>query len=329
MTAWWTLASAVAISAAATYGARALAPALGLVSKPNPLVAQHVRPVACLGGLGVATGMCLALLLAAPEEFRARTALLVPALLYLVFGIIDDRRPLNPLIKLAGQVLIGLLAVGLGAFAPLTGHRVVDGAIALSWIVVLVNAFNVLDVCDGLLGGIAALFFGAIAVAAPPVRIPAAAAAGACLGFLAFNRPRATIFLGDGGSHFLGFLAAALGLTPRTPRMDGRELVALLLALALPLFEVAFLVYARTARGLPWWRGSKDHFALRLQAAGWTPWRTIGFAWASAGTLAALGLALRGLPAAAAWAAAAFVVLIGFAAARWLTLRTEPAIPHR
>jgi len=317
---------AAGIGAAATLGARALAPWLGLVSKPNPLVARHVAPVACLGGLGVAAGMIAALALVAPAEFGARAGLIAPAVLFLLLGIVDDRFPLQPPVKLASQAAIAALAVALGVVCPVTGVPALDNALAFAWIVVLVNVFNVLDVCDGLLGGIAALFFGAIALLVPPVRMPAACAAGACVGFLAFNRPRATIFLGDGGSHFLGFLAAALALAPRTPAGDARQLVATLLALFVPLFETAFLVYARTVRGLPWWRGSRDHFALRLQAAGWGPWRTIALAWAGAATLALLGLALPFLPPLVAWSAALFAIVVGILAARWLTLRTEPAL---
>ena len=321
-----TFALAAALAAGATFVARALAPALGLVSKPNPLVARHVGPVACLGGLGVAAGPMLALALTAPAEWSARAGLFVPALLFLLLGIADDRRPFAPLAKLLAQCALAALAVGLGAASRVTGIPALDAALAFAWIVTLVNAFNVLDVCDGLLAGVALVFFVAIALAVPPVRMPASAAAGACLGFLAFNRPRATIFLGDGGSHFLGFLAAALALAPRVPAADARDVVATLLALAVPLFETAFLIWARTARGVPWWRGSRDHFALRLQAAGWGPWRTIVTAWAGAAVLAGLGLALKGWPLVAAAVVAVGTLLVALGAARWLALRTEPIV---
>jgi UDP-GlcNAc:undecaprenyl-phosphate GlcNAc-1-phosphate transferase len=320
---------AALLGAVATLGARALAPALGLVSKPNPIVAQHVKPIACLGGLGVATGSLLALALAARGTLLGSAHLLGPALLFLGLGILDDRKPLTPIVKLVAQAGIALVAVLQGAVGTVTGNPLVDGLLSFAWIVGIVNAFNVLDVCDGLVAGVAALFFAAVAIASLEARTLALALCGACVGFLAFNRPRATIFLGDGGSHYLGFLAAALALAPGARAVGVRDAAAMLLALALPIFETAFLIYARTARGLPWWRGSRDHFALRLQAAGWSTWKTVLTAWAIAGTLAALGLALEALPTPAAWAALAAVLLVAVAVGGRLARSTEPALPRR
>ena len=323
------LALAAVLGALATLAARALGPRVGLVSKPNPLVAQHVATVPSSGGLGIAAGALAALAFAAPETVLASTRVLGPALLFLAVGMVDDARPLRARWKVLTQAAIALLAVVLGARFVLTGNAWIDGLLSLGWIVVVVNAFNVLDVCDGLLAGASALSFGAIALAFPEARTLAAAIAGACLGFLAFNRPRATIFLGDGGSHFLGFLAAAIAFAPGAQPLGARDVATAGLVLALPLFETGFLVYARNARGLPWWRGSRDHFALRLQAGGWSTWRTILLAWGTAAALAAAGVAVHALPHPAAWAAIPAALALGVLAGTILARTTEPVVSSR
>jgi UDP-GlcNAc:undecaprenyl-phosphate GlcNAc-1-phosphate transferase len=317
---------AVVLGALATLVARALGPRIGLVSKPNPLVAQHVAPTPSSGGLGIAAGTLGALAASAPGELASSWRLLGPALLFLLVGVIDDARPLSAAGKLLSQAAIALLAVVLGAGFALTGNAWIDGMLSLGWIVVVVNAFNVLDVCDGLLAGASALSFGAIALAFPEVRALALAIAGACVGFLAFNRPRATIFLGDGGSHFLGFLAAAIAFAPGAQRVDARDIATAGLLLALPLFETGLLVYARNARGLPWWRGSRDHFSLRLQARGWSRWRTVLLAWGVAGALAAAGVAVHALPQAAGWAAILGALALGVVVGNVLGRHTEPLL---
>ena len=110
-----------------------------------------------------------------------------------------------------------------------------------------------------------------------PTRGPVAA--GACAGFLVLNAPRASIFLGDAGSHFVGFLLAALSMQTVGGRDRFAEFTAVLLVLGVFLFELVFLVWARRRRGLSWWLGSDDHAAIRLQAAGLTVWSTDVVLW--------------------------------------------------
>lgn len=161
-----------------------------------------------------------------------------------------------------------MLAVGSGLVYPFTSHAGVDAALAIAAIVTVVNAVNLTDVCDGLVSGLSLLSLLAWTILAPSLAAWSAAAAGACFGFLIFNAPPARVFLGDAGSHWLGFMLIGLSLaaTPQGP--PARHAAATVLVCAIFLFELGLLIAIRTRKGIPFWRGSPDHFSLRLQAAG-------------------------------------------------------------
>jgi len=252
--------SAVA-AIAATWIARAIALRLGFVNHPNPIIPQHTGPVAYLGGAGLAAAITA---VAFGRRLFGAIPLYIwlPALLFLVLGLADDFRPFSAGGKLVIQSAIAALAVTLGFRADVIGIDVLDAFIAFLWIIALVNAVNVTDVCDGLVAGVSVPLFLALALLNPARAPLALAGAGACVGFLFFNRPPATIFLGDAGSHLIGFLAATL-----TP-LSSRSFPAAFLVVSVFLFELVFLIFVRTRKGLRWWLGSRDHFALRLQAAG-------------------------------------------------------------
>ena len=318
-----------ALGVPATFGVRALAHRIGFVSAPNPIVAQHTRTVAYGGGIAVALAAAFAFVLLGGGVGANPTPLAIAAVLFLVLGVTDDARAFRTAPKFALQVVVASVAVWKGMVYAWTGMPVVDIALSVVWILALVNAFNVVDVCDGLLAGLATVFFAYGAIAFPAHAMLSACVAGACLGFLVFNRPKATIFLGDAGSHFLGFVAAGISLTPGSTSPSLAYIPALGLAAGVPLFESVFLVYARATRGLPWWKGSPDHFALRLQGAGFTAWRTILTAWTAAAALAAIAFVLRVLPTGAALAICAVSLLAAIAVARWLLIHTEPRVIAR
>jgi UDP-GlcNAc:undecaprenyl-phosphate GlcNAc-1-phosphate transferase len=148
---------------------------------------------------------------------------------------------------------------------------------------ILMNAANLTDVCDGLVGGLGAIALCALAVAADSLILGLAAAS--LLAFLPFNLPPASIFLGDAGSHLVGLLLSFGALA--VIECDGVVAGALvsLLATAVFIFEFVFLAVVRARKGLPLWRGSPDHFALRLQAGPFNRRQTITVSWA-AGALA-------------------------------------------
>jgi len=309
-----------ALGAAATWGTRGFARARGIVNQPNPIVPQHREPVAYLGGLAftLAAGITLvvAALTGAGAGMHAR--ILLPALVFLTLGTWDDLHPLSPRTKILLQVAGAAMAVALGVQWNVSGVTAIDAALSMFWIVLVVNAFNLTDVCDGLLTGLTVIAFawaGVVhgdAVAWPLI--------GAALGFLVFNFPNASIFLGDGGSHLLGFLAAALVIPSGGAVSLDLGLAALVLAV--PLFELIFLIVVRARKGIPFWLGSPDHFSLRLQQGGASKRQTDLIAWSVAGAFALLAAFLPAFSHLERWLVLAAVVVFCAAAVRIL-LRWE------
>jgi UDP-GlcNAc:undecaprenyl-phosphate GlcNAc-1-phosphate transferase len=314
---------------AGTFLARAFARRFGIMNAPNPIVPQHVRPVAYLGGVGVAIGVAAGFATLAWLGRPVALGFVLPAFLFLVLGLVDDLRLLSPAMKFGWQSLIAALAVAMGVRASLTGIALLDDGMSWLWIVAVVNAFNLTDVCDGLVASISVVMFTALALLDPSHAGVAGLVAASALGFLAWNRPPASIFLGDSGSHLLGFLAAALTLA--VPRDLGLPLLTWCACgwiLGVPLFEGSFLTLVRSRKGLPWWKGSPDHFSLRLQAAGLSRVRTDLVACAVAAAWAASGVLMTRV---AAPVAVALVAAEGMSAGLFglLLLRHEVLAPRR
>jgi UDP-GlcNAc:undecaprenyl-phosphate GlcNAc-1-phosphate transferase len=138
----------------------------------------------------------------------------------------------------------------------------------------MVNATNFTDVCDGLVASLGVVTLLAMAlILRPPGAVTYVAASGACAGFFLRNRPPAIIFLGDAGSHLIGFLLAAAWLDGTASVDHSGAFASGALVCGVFLFELVFITAVRIWKRLPWWRGSPDHFSLRLQAAGWSRWR--------------------------------------------------------
>jgi UDP-GlcNAc:undecaprenyl-phosphate/decaprenyl-phosphate GlcNAc-1-phosphate transferase len=274
------LAFIVALAAALTGAAavRAATLRLGMVDAPDPLIPAHTRPVATLGGIAVALGFTAgAFVVGFGGELGPE--LVVGGLLFLAAGVVDDVLKLSVPLKLVLQCVAAGTVVALGARLEIFDAPVADAALAFVWILVVVNAVNLTDICDGLVSGLAAIAFLTLAAIDPSRSEAPIVATAACLGFLVLNSPRASIFLGDAGSHLIGFLLAMLSLQTVGGRDAVAEFSAVVLIVGVFLFELAFLISARRRRGLHWWLGSDDHVALRLQAAGLTVWSTDVVLW--------------------------------------------------
>jgi UDP-GlcNAc:undecaprenyl-phosphate/decaprenyl-phosphate GlcNAc-1-phosphate transferase len=316
-----------ALGVVATWVSRAAARRLGVVSDPDPFVAGHTQPVALLGGVGIAAAAAAALALDS-DRAGVGAAAVAGALLFLAVGLLDDVREQGPGTKLALQLAAASVAAALGARPGLTDDTVLDASFAVAWIVVVVNAVNVTDVCDGLVAGLAAIALCAFAASDSSLWALSLAICGACLGFLVFNAPPASVFLGDAGAGFLGFALASLSLSAVRAAGSGASAWAqAALMLGVPLFELAFIVLARRSRGVPWWRGSADHISLRLQAAGLSRWQTDVIAWTAAAALAAVGLMYAHLPPAARITLVAVVLGALAAASRALRQRSARTVP--
>ncbi len=249
---------------------RAAALRLGIVDAPDGQLKTHREPVAYLGGLAVALGVLASMGLTYQFD-HAGLAILLGSSIVLVLGLIDDLVRLDPLSKLAGQILAAAVLVKAGVFIQLT-YLPAWVAIPLTvlWIVAATNAFNLIDIMDGLssgVGAVAAAFFAVLAFADGRLTTAflGAALAGALIGFRRYNVHPAKIYLGDTGSLFSGFLLGALAVANSYTRIDPLGVLAPLLILGVPLFDMLFVIWIRWRRGMPVMLGSPDHVALRLR----------------------------------------------------------------
>lgn len=270
--------TAVVLAAVGAALVRAATRRAGILDEPDPIVPAHTTSVSTLGGLAVGLGFLTGAAVVGLGD-QIPLEWVVGGALFLAVGVVDDllKLPVRP--KLVLQCAAAVAVVALGARLEVTGQPALDALAALIWILVIVNAVNLTDICDGLVSGLAAIAFLSLAAIDPSRGEAAIVATGACAGFLVLNAPKASIFLGDAGSHLVGFLLAVLSLQTVGGRDALAELSAVVLVLGVFLFELAFLVWQRRRRGLAWWLGSDDHAAIRLQAAGLSVWSTDVVLW--------------------------------------------------
>lgn len=228
------------------------------------------------GGIAMGAGFGIAVLVWGRDEPGAG-AVAAAAFVGFAVGLWDDLRPLKPAAKLGGQAGAGLALVGFGVTMDIPGGDVVAAAITVIWVVVVMNAVNLIDNMDAVAGGVALIAAGTIwlwwSTGSGPSDL-AAPLAGACAGFLVLNLPRARVFMGDAGSHFLGAALAALTvLDSGRAGSDGPAGLLTVLAvpaalLAVPLFDTALVTIDRLRHGRPVSVGASDHTAHRLAAGG-------------------------------------------------------------
>ena len=302
---WWQIYSAVwlvalAVGAAFTWLFRGLAPKLGFLDRPLAEAhKRHGRTIPVLGGpamflawlLTIAGGIGLALV--GDHILPASVSRQLPGIIsvskqlcwlvggaaaLVILGVIDDRRPMHAFPKFFFQ---GLICAAVAAF----GFRITlfyenplaTWAITTFWFLFIVNAINFLDNMDGLAGGIvaiAAFFFALIAGIRGQyfVTLLGAVTCGVACGFLLFNRPPASIFMGDAGSQFLGFCLGVLGAS--TTYFVGGETPTIapvlipLLILAVPVFDLFAVVVIRTRLGKPFYVGDNRHISHRFEQMG-------------------------------------------------------------
>ncbi len=228
--------------------------------------------------------------------------ILAGALGMLAVGWLDDQRELRPKAKFIGQFLVAFLVAASGVRITLFVPNVVfHYTITILWILTVVNAFNFMDNMNGLcagLGAIGAWYFATLSAAQGQylVGLIAFLTFGALLGFLPYNFPRARAFLGDAGSHLVGYLLAVLAVLPHfyTARHPRPWAVLIpLLVLAVPLVDLVWVVLLRWRKGQPFYIGDTNHLSHRLVRLGLTRGRAVVVIWliaAAAGGLSYLWL---------------------------------------
>lgn len=250
----------------------------------------HAQPIPLVGGLGMilASMPSLALAVSADRGLAFPVcAILVPALGVTLLGLWDDRSALSPRVRLAGQFGAGtslaVLGLALTAFdlrgiAPL-GYFGRPAAVIFvaCYVVGAINAFNMQDGLDGLAGGLALISCVGCGVAGAALgqrlAVSLACVLGGCIvGFLVYNFPPASVFMGDNGSYFLGFMIAAMGVLVTSATGTPRGLVAGILLVGLPVIDAALAIARRIARGSSPLRGDRSHIYDWLARRGLPTW---------------------------------------------------------
>jgi len=216
-------------------------------------------------------------------------------------GWLDDKHELKPRAKFAGQLLVAVLVAATGVRITLFVPNILFSyAITVLWILTVINAFNFMDNMNGLcagLGAIGACHFAIMAAADGQylVALIAFLTFGALLGFLPYNFPSARAFLGDAGSHLVGYLLAVLAILPHfySVRHLHRWAVLIpLLVLALPLADMVWVVLLRWRIGQPFYQGDTNHLSHRLVRRGLTRTQAVLVIWFVAEALAILACLL-------------------------------------
>lgn len=235
-------------------------------------------------------------------------ALILGGLLALALGLWDDVRRLRPRYKLAGQVVIATLAWLLGVRIllvrlPFLGEidlSTVSLPLTVFWVVGLMNAVNLVDGVDGLCAGIVAIagtatFIISVATDSHLVALFSASISGSVLGFLRYNFNPASIFLGDSGTYFLGYIMAVVSVVGASKATTAVTLTAPVLALGLPIMDTAFAVFRRAWLGRPVMEADRGHIHHRLLERGRTQrgvalfLYAVTFFFATAGVVVVLG----------------------------------------
>lgn len=287
---WFLL--ALALSAGLTPFVAHLARRLGIVDKPDGGRKRHTHPIPLLGGLApfVALVICLVLLLTTSNQLTSGLVtppqyigFLVGGLILMIGGYLDDKYRLPPVLSLMAPVLASLVAVvagvnvskltnPLGGFIYLTHFQ--SDLLVYVWLLLVMYTTKLLDGLDGLSTGVSSVGVGMILLLSltvayfqPDVAVFAAVTLGSLLGFLVWNAPPAKVFLGEGGSLFVGYALGILAV------ISGGKLAIALLAVGIPLLDVAWVVVRRLMKGGPSniVHGDRGHLHHRLLDAGWSP----------------------------------------------------------
>lgn len=265
---------------------RLVANRYGIMDRPRPPLKMHGRCVPYLGGCAVFLGF-LAGLATYPGEIPVElVGLGVGASILFILGMFDDIRPLSPYPKFFFQFIAVGIAVKCGIHVDIKAFPVeLNYALTFLWMVAMTNAFNIIDVHDGLCSGTASLVAtGLILVSIFTslfdhtfVTVAASCLLGATLSFFLVNTPPARMFLGDAGSIPIGFLLSGLAVGESyTTEHHAMGLLVPFLLFLVPIYELLFVVVVRIRKGLSPIRGSPDHVAVRLRRLGWTDWQVLG-----------------------------------------------------
>jgi UDP-GlcNAc:undecaprenyl-phosphate GlcNAc-1-phosphate transferase len=248
---------------------------LGVVATPR-VDRWHSKPTPKFGGVGIflAFAFTIAILYFFNPIGFQQWPLLAGASLIFLLGVIDDFKRISPPAKLVGEIIAAAIIVFYGRNIDFFEDEFFNILFTFIWLVGITNAINLLDNMDGLAGGVALIAAGLLGVlfwqsGTTDLLLISLALAGSTLGFLVFNFPPASIFMGDSGSLFLGFTLSSLAIA-RVPQAS--NLLAVMgvptLIFLLPILDTTLVTITRVLRGQSIAQGGRDHTSHRLIAFG-------------------------------------------------------------
>ena len=350
-----TLVAAALVTAIVVPVVRHLGLRFGLTDTPDPRK-QHTAPMVRLGGVGIVLGFSVALAITwtfggfadlAPAKDQLIWTTLAGSLCFFLVGLADDLFALSPFPRLAIQLAVAMAVwsqgvqigtIELPALGDASTVLVLPHWLSLLgtviWLVGITNAINWLDGLDGLAAGVSAIAaIGLLSVSfsldQAAAGLLAAALAGACLGFLRHNFNPARIFMGDGGSYFLGFALAAISIVGPAKGITSVSLLLPLLILSLPLADMSAVIFGRVSQGRSPFYPDRRHLHHRLLRAGFSHRRTVLLIYAFTQWLAALALVVANAELRFLWLALATAILIGVMVASRRQIQREAALQRQ
>ena len=313
----FTFLTAAIVTAVLTPVTMRIATAVGAIDEPRERgLSDRATPL--LGGLAIFAGALTAGLIWLPAGYFKQGQLwhgvLLGAGVITIVGALDDRFELPPVVKLAGQVLAAVIVVHFGVAVkvitlpfvgtlhfPNAGATNAGPILTVIGLVLMMNVVNFSDGVDGLAAGVCVIIAVALAVIAFDLGrqqpgVLAALTAGAALGFLIFNFPPASSFMGDCGANLLGLLMGCITVEAAVKVPAVVSFVLPLILLAVPFLDTTFVVLKRLKYRQPIYRPDSEHFHHRMARIGFSSRRTITYLYAWTLMLAGLALALRFVP---------------------------------
>jgi UDP-GlcNAc:undecaprenyl-phosphate GlcNAc-1-phosphate transferase len=310
----------------ALYGvplARLAALRFNVVDRPDGRLKHQSAPVPYFGGLAVYLAFLVSLALT--FEFRQDVlGLVLAGTLMVMVGLIDDFGVLTPGPKLIGQLVAVFVLIRSGIRIEIAAFPDwLDLFITVLWMIGIINAFNIIDVMDGLAGGVgviacAWLFVVALLNHDTTVAVMLAALAGSLVGFLRYNFHPASIYMGDTGSLFVGLMLGALAMIGKYTVVNPVSVLAPVFILGVPVFDTLFVIYIRWMRGVPVFWGSPDHFALRLRQWNLTVPQVVIMSYVTALLLGGVGMLVMFMSLGVALGLTGTTLALAIAVALWL-----------
>lgn len=264
---------------------RNIAVKYNIYDRPITEVKTHKIATPYLGGLAVWTSWSISLIIIRlitnfpTGTLKNLRSVIAGSLLMLMLGLCDDIKKggLGFKIKFLIQIFAAVIVVVFFDIRiQFIENHILSVLISIFWIIGLSNAFNIIDIMDGLSCGVAAIaafFFLIIALPSEMIYVNFCSVAliGGALGFLPYNLSKnKKIFMGDTGSLSIGFILATVAMGTSYTKINTAGIVAPLFILAIPIFETTFVSIMRILKKKNPFLGSKDHFPLRLEKMGYT-----------------------------------------------------------